>query len=178
MPCCDEVLLALSFACFWPAMFWPFRSTAWSLWATACWTTNSTFEAINAAYDPESNMPLEKLSRVELALLADLLAGDFDENNLVDVVDLNAWQSSFGSLTGTTHFEGDSDGDGDNDGADMLNWQRQFGQTVATLQATSTNVPEPTSWGLFLVGFLASACVRQAVGTLGAEKRIFSATGR
>ena len=74
---------------------------------------------------------------------------DFDEDGDVDGDDLTRWRNNFG--TDTTHMTGDADGDGDADGGDFLMWQRQLGSGPPA-NATSTAVPEPTSWGLLLVG--------------------------
>lgn len=97
---------------------------------------NVAIDTINAKYDPSGAMPLEQLSIVEIAELADLYGSDFDGNDIVNAADLALWQSSFGA-TGA-----DADGDLDTDGNDFLVWQRQF--TPPTLSFSAT-VPEPTT---------------------------------
>jgi len=80
----------------------------------------------------------------------DFLAGDFDENGMVDGADLAKWEAGFGMPAGATHMDGDADGDFDVDGADFLTWQRQFGLGVGQLAAGSSVVPEPTSLGILI----------------------------
>ncbi len=83
---------------------------------------------------------------------ADFLAGDFDENGMVDDADLAKWEAGFGMAAGAGHMDGDADGDFDVDGFDFLAWQRQFGIGVSPLSAGVATVPEPSSVALFLVG--------------------------
>jgi hypothetical protein len=71
------------------------------------------------------------------------LAGDFDEDGMVDAADLDAWQLGVGTMTGALHYQGDGDHDGDVDGADFLVWQRQLG--LASAAPAQSNVPEPAS---------------------------------
>jgi len=115
---------------------------------------NTAIATINAVYDPSGSMPLEGLSNVELALLADVYGGDFDGNDFVDASDLAQWQNDFGG-------EGsDADGDGDTDGGDFLVWQQQFLGGMASLPIT-TEVPEPASWLLLAFGLLGNRCRRK-----------------
>jgi hypothetical protein len=55
-----------------------------------------------------------------------LLAGDFNEDNVVDAADLGQWQTNF-----ETGALADADFDGDSDGDDFLAWQRGLGNTGA-----------------------------------------------
>ncbi|MCA9189976.1 MAG: hypothetical protein KDA99_30335, partial [Planctomycetales bacterium] len=45
----------------------------------------------------------------------DFLAGDFDENGMVDNADLTTWETGLGMSAGATHMDGDADGDFDVD---------------------------------------------------------------
>ena len=69
------------------------------------------------------------------------LAGDFDDNGLVDADDLLAWQAGYSS--------------GQYNGADFLVWQRNVGsswQDFRTLAVTGVStVPEPSGWLLLLL---------------------------
>lgn len=115
---------------------------------------NEAIATINAAYDPNSTMPLAPLSAVEIALLADLQPGDFDGDTTVDAADLAVWQSGYSTQGG------DADGDGDSDGTDYLVWQTQFGNTSAI---SATVVPEPAT-AMLALGILALCCGnRQAI---------------
>ncbi len=105
---------------------------------------NAAIAAINAKYDPTQAMPLQPLSIVEVALLADLYGSDFDGNGLVDAGDLAHWQSNFGA-TGS-----DADGDNDTDGNDFLLWQQQLGATQPLASQTHA-IPEPATATLALL---------------------------
>ncbi|MEM9352697.1 MAG: GDSL-type esterase/lipase family protein [Planctomycetota bacterium] len=100
---------------------------------------NEAIGAINAAYDPQGQMPLEELSIVDIALLADVYAGDFDSSGAVTATDVVFWENGFGQ-TGGTHAAGDADLDLDTDVSDLLILQRQFGFGTAAVAA----VPEPS----------------------------------
>lgn len=72
---------------------------------------------------------------------------DFNDDGLVDGIDLGVWKSGFG-----VDATGDADGDLDSDGADFLAWQQQFGGAMAVAA-----VPEPGALGaawLALAGLL------------------------
>jgi len=77
-----------------------------------------------------------------------VIPGDFDNNGVVDGVDLAQWEGDFG-----INGDSDADGDGDSDGADLLSWQRNFNSSVAN--PASTAVPEPTSLVLMICAFVA-----------------------
>lgn len=53
----------------------------------------------------------------------------------------------------------DADADGDSDGLDLLRWQRQFGSGIPTT-AASHNTPEPTAWWL-ACSFVAAITMRR-----------------
>jgi hypothetical protein len=97
--------------------------------------------------------------------LGDSLQADFDEDELVDALDLNAWQFALG-VDGSA----DADGDGDSDGADFLTWQSNHGQ-LGQFQPTSLvrysgpsvvtqTIPEPTSWGLAILTLSSLSALR------------------
>ena len=73
-------------------------------------------------------------------------AGDFNDDEEIDAVDLKIWEVSAGQ-----HALADADGDGDSDGADFLAWQRGFSteqslavQTASKKDATANNQINPT----------------------------------
>jgi hypothetical protein len=95
----------------------------------------------------------------------DSLQADFVEDDLVDALDLNAWQLALG-VDGSA----DADGDGDSDGADFLIWQSNHGQ-LGQFQPTSLvrypgpsvvtqTIPEPTSWGLAILTLSSLSALR------------------
>ena len=78
--------------------------------------------------------------------LEQIAYADFNDDGVINAVDLATWSSNYSIVFGATHAQGDADLDGDVDGADFLVWQRQLGLTITNqFSFTPTNVPEPTS---------------------------------
>lgn len=86
--------------------------------------------------------------------------GDFDSDGDVDGADFVAWQTNFPKATGALLSEGDADGDWDVDGADFVVWQTNFPFTPTP---GTTQVPEPFSWGMLMIGGVMSMFVRRFV---------------
>jgi cytochrome c peroxidase len=87
------------------------------------------------------------------------LEGDADGSGVVDLADLTAWQSVYG----TGDASGDADGDGDADSRDFLSWQRNLGRswTDFTIQPTVA-VPEPVAvMQMGVCGALLAAAARR-----------------
>ena len=116
---------------------------------------NQAIAMLNQQYDPNGSMPLEQLSIVDIAALASVIAGDFDNNQTIDGDDLTEWQDDFGN-TGS-----DADGDGDTDGADFLVWQRNFTGNSLAISASSISVPEPHTLLLLFFWIIAIMNVRR-----------------
>lgn len=95
---------------------------------------------------PAENQPVEVVVN-DFAFLP-LKPGDFNNDGVVDGLDLARWQEDFGQ-----NRDSDADADGDSDGDDFLTWQRQAG---ANLPAPTESIPEPASlllvFGALLVG--------------------------
>jgi hypothetical protein len=73
------------------------------------------------------------------------LAADFNDDDVVDALDLDIWQNSFG-----VNGDADANGDGVSDGRDFLIWQRDIGSgTPLAVQA----IPEPSA-GLLSISLL------------------------
>jgi autotransporter-associated beta strand protein/T5SS/PEP-CTERM-associated repeat protein len=87
-----------------------------------------------------------------LSVVSPFLEADFNENGVVNALDLSLWKAGFGTPVGATHMQGDANGDEDVDGADFLVWQRQLGSDPA--DAATAVIPEP---GSFLLGIVAAA---------------------
>lgn len=75
------------------------------------------------------------------------IAGDFNNDGVVNNVDLTVWKSGFAAGTMT--------------GADYLTWQRNFGATSATASAAA--VPEPASACMALMGAFAVRRIRRCI---------------
>jgi len=86
--------------------------------------------------------------------VGDFDEGDFDEDGDVDNADEALWEIGYGIASGAVHGDGDADSDFDVDGVDFLIWQRQFGFPFSPVigSASTSPVPEPTAWMLWLVG--------------------------
>lgn len=76
---------------------------------------------------------------------------DFNQDNMVNGLDLADWQTGYGTVD-PGHADGDANLDGTVDGLDFLIWQRQFEAPLAA--AALGQVPEPSTVGLLLLGFL------------------------
>lgn len=97
------------------------------------------------------------------SLAAAGIPGDFDNNGVVNSVDLAQWKGSYGVNGGA-----DADNDGDSDGADFLTWQRNFGRTSAVASAAA--VPEPHSLLLVAICLASVASLRpMRAAWLGSE---------
>ena len=77
---------------------------------------------------------------------------DFDDNGIVDGLDLAKWKLAYG-----TSDTGDANSDLDSDGSDFLLWQQQLGTELAAIAVTE-NVPEPSTTLLLLVAMLTCHC--------------------
>jgi O-glycosyl hydrolase len=84
--------------------------------------------------------------------------GDFNQDGLVDAIDLASWKSSFGLAAGAKRRQGDSDGDGDVDGADFITWQQGSGIKASVVDAP---VPEPNSLFSLLLPLVGAARARR-----------------
>jgi hypothetical protein len=74
---------------------------------------------------------------------------DFNDDGVVDGLDLAIWQAGYGKSEGPLSYRGDANHDGFVDGRDLLIWQRSF----AEAQGNLANVPEPASCSMLLFGF-------------------------
>jgi len=95
-------------------------------------------------------------------VFAQFAAADFNEDGDVNGIDLNLWQTGYGTPAGAIHMDGDADEDEDVDGRDFLIWQRQFSSPMASI----AQVPEPNTVIPFGLGFLCLATQRNRAKTL------------
>ncbi|TWT90865.1 Autotransporter-associated beta strand repeat protein [Pseudobythopirellula maris] len=85
-------------------------------------------------------------------LVSVALAGDFNENGVVDAADFTVWRDRLGQTGMLAYAPGDGDGDGDVDIADYGVWVANFGATAAT---QTVAIPEPLSASLLALGLAA-----------------------
>jgi hypothetical protein len=78
---------------------------------------------------------------------ASFVAGDFNEDGLVNAADLAKWKGAFAQTA-----DADADGDGASDGEDFLTWQRHVGLVASP--AAALGVPEPGAAMLFVAAGL------------------------
>jgi hypothetical protein len=97
------------------------------------------------------------LNAMQLAASAAPLAGDYNDDNVVNGLDLGVWKGQFGQVA--AGLAADGDGDGDADGNDFLIWQRNVGGTSAAL--TIAAVPEPAGIALVLAASALLPAVRR-----------------
>ena len=119
----------------------------WAWWGGGPWWNSGSYMF---GLGPSSNNYINPASADEAAALPYLIpylapdpvdiAGDFNQDEIVNGDDLLLWRMSLGR-TGL-HLAADGDDDGDVDGNDFLVWQRTLGMTTPTTPATS-QVPEP-----------------------------------
>jgi hypothetical protein len=88
---------------------------------------------------------------------------DFDDNGVVDGVDLTIWKAGFGMSGAITPTQGDVDRNLRIDGGDFLLWQRQLGIAGAVAPASE---PSAGSLGLLSLGGGALAVRRGRAGSL------------
>jgi O-glycosyl hydrolase len=117
----------------------PIRTSPTENWAAlpAITVADSSFAAVLAANSITTFV----------AALPTFLAGDFNEDRVIDAADLSLWGAGFGAASGASHRDGDADADGDVDGGDFLVWQRQLGLAIVrpASKLIDRAVPEPRS---------------------------------
>jgi len=82
------------------------------------------------------------------------LHGDADADGDVDGIDFLAWQRGVGTAFGATAAMGDVGGGGAVDDFDLWLWSQHYGATLAEGNLSANQIPEPTAWGLFVVGLM------------------------
>jgi glucose/arabinose dehydrogenase len=76
------------------------------------------------------------------------LAGDYNDNDAVDVADYVLWRDT---LDSTSKLAADGDRNGTIDSGDYTLWRQNFGQAIAMPSVGPMAVPEPLTRGLALV---------------------------
>lgn len=93
---------------------------------------------------------------LEFGGVAPPISADFNDDGIVDALDLDLIRMNFG-MEPATMADGDANNDGRVDGADFLIWQRQLGTSPVLPAALpiAAAVPEPTGMALAALGLLA-----------------------
>jgi hypothetical protein len=91
------------------------------------------------------------------------LAGDYNDDGVVDAADYTVWRDTLGSTT-DLRANGDNTGAsvGKIDQADYSVWVANFGQVTSG----AASVPEPTAVALFMIGAFAIWIRRDSVGAI------------
>ncbi len=93
-------------------------------------------------------------------LLFTAIPGDGNLNGDVEAGDYTIWANNF--ATSTPAFTvGDYNGDGSVDAADYTLWANNFGMMVAAPSGPAAAVPEPSTFGLAIVGIIGLSCYRR-----------------
>ena len=83
------------------------------------------------------------------------LAGDYNDDGVVDAADYTVWRDSLGS---SSDLAADGNDNGVIDPGDYTVWENNFG---ATSSASASAVPEPTAAVLLAAGLLAGVAPRR-----------------
>jgi len=132
----------------------------WAWWGGGPWWNSGSYMF---GLGPSNNNYINPTPAQEAAALPYLIpylapdvvdvAGDFNQDDVVNGDDVILWNMSLGRLG--LELAADGDNDGDVDGSDFLAWQRNLG--ASTPAATSAQVPEPNSLGVLAAVMLGTA---------------------
>lgn len=86
---------------------------------------------------------------------------DFDTDGDVDGADFLAWQRGFGTTSGASLADGDTNWDGKVNADDLTIWQAQFDSHASSTLAAA--VPEPSTAGLLILAMVGTSLANRAV---------------
>jgi hypothetical protein len=109
--------------------------------------------------DPDSSDAIGQLSGTVTVGTKPGLAGDYNDNGVVDAADYTVWRNNLGG--GTSLPNDDSPGVGQDD---YDRWKTHFGETAdsGALAGANAAVPEPATLVMFLLGMPTVLCRRRA----------------
>jgi len=110
-----------------------------------------------------------------IAVATPVLAGDYNQNGVVDGADFLLWQQQFGQTGPGLAADGNSDGTVN--GLDLAIWEANFGTAAPSPLATATAIPEPSTLWLLLIGAGSAwrLYLRQGQACLAEQRRAASA---
>ncbi len=85
------------------------------------------------------------------------LAGDYNNDHVVDAADYTVWRNNLGAANESS-LNGNGDGMNGVDEGDYIRWKNNFGAVAGAGGVSGAAVPEPSTWGL-LVAALSVFCV-------------------
>ncbi len=150
------------------------------------------FISLGSAYDQDAlvddeNMTFEYFDINENAIVSafvELIApeglpGDFNDDGVVNLADYTVWRNNLGGSEAALNGNGDDTGgsSGVVDSADYALWKSEFGNSsgAGSLAAGSqTNVPEPGTWALLSIAFVAGVCYRRTRTSVAAVRAAFA----
>jgi endoglucanase len=125
----------------------------WAWWAAGPYWGNYMFtlEPTNLGQPTQADRAAMQYLQPRFATNVPEVAGDFNQDDMVDGDDLILWTMSNGRSG--LDLAADGDNDGDVDGNDLLVWQQTLGMT-ATVAPPAQGVPEPGAAALLAIGLL------------------------
>jgi hypothetical protein len=116
--------------------------------------TDADIATFAAASDPVSQT-VSASAVFDNFTIRDGLAGDYNNDGIVDNGDYSAWKSTFGNSVVAGKFA-DGSSDGVVNAADYVIWRNNFGANIFTgsgsAAGSSASIPEPASWVAIVVG--------------------------
>jgi hypothetical protein len=133
-------------------------------------TAGKYFARISGADD---NLQLYQL-QLSAAALVTALAGDYNQDGVVNAADYSIWRNSLGSVG--SNLAADGNGNGQVDAADYSVWKSNFGMLAGSGSgsgglAGSGSVPEPACLVLLAIAALLSPLVRARQAIRGTRPR-------
>lgn len=112
------------------------------------WAADGKSFLTTSEFDGESSAPIHQYS---FTAPQPLLAGDYNDDNVVDAADYSVWRDFFGTNTALLN---ETETPGSVTDEDFIAWQSHFGESRPAAGAASA-VPEPASLLLFAAAMLA-----------------------
>jgi hypothetical protein len=134
--------------------FTPLLGNSWTILATSLGQVDADTLILSAPVvnDLTFEMVVNSQSIVLQVIEAISLAGDYNENGVVDAADYTVWRDNLGAAAGT--LPNDVDG-GVIGQAQYDTWKQNFGNVAGSGSLAVTTVPEPAAAVLWMLGIIA-----------------------